>query len=202
MSSCCASASGAIQHVPGRVQGIEGESLVFQFNGQNRKIALSKVAGIYLAGEPSELATDETFDDIVEVYGGIKIPASRLARRHDDESADPMGQTLAFKTDELVDVAIKNGKAISLTELQPREVQQAPFRSDHWLPRERIAVGGTDSARDGKHSRGISVHAKTVLTYAIGDGFNASVPNSGSSCRKARWATRRSGCWETTSRSS
>ena len=112
------SASGAVQHVPGRVQGIEGESLVFQFNGQNRKIALSKVAGIYLAGEPSARAADETFHEIVEVYGGIKIPGQIASLDATTTKVRTQwGQTLAFKTDELVEVAIKNGKAISLTEL-------------------------------------------------------------------------------------
>ncbi|HEX4071344.1 MAG TPA: NPCBM/NEW2 domain-containing protein [Planctomycetaceae bacterium] len=167
------SASGAIQHVPGRVQGIEGESLVFQFNGQNRKIALSKVAGIYLAGEPSEFATDETFHEIVEVYGGIKIPGQIASLDATTTKVRTQwGQTLAFKTDELVDVAIKNGKAISLTELQPREVQQVPFfdRIIGYRVNESLS-GGPILLRDGKHSRGISVHAKTVLTYAIGGRF-------------------------------
>ena len=82
------------------------------------------------------------------------------------------GQTLAFKTDELVEVAIKNGKAISLTELQPREVQQVPFfdRIIGYRVNESLS-GGPILLRDGKHSRGISVHAKTVLTYAIGGRF-------------------------------
>ena len=42
---------GPLQRVPGRVQGIQGESLVLQFNGENRKIAPAKVAGIALASE-------------------------------------------------------------------------------------------------------------------------------------------------------
>ena len=167
------SASGAIQHVPGRVQGIEGESLVVQFNGQNRKIALSKVAGIYLAGEPSAPPVDETFHEIVEVYGGIKIPGQLASLDATTTKVRTQwGQTLAFKTEELVEVAIKNGKAISLTELQPREVQQVPFfdRIIGYRVNESLS-GGPILLRDGKHSRGISVHAKTVLTYAIGGRF-------------------------------
>ena len=174
MSSWRAPPRALVQHVPGRVQGIEGESLVFQFNGQNRKIALSKVAGIYLAGGGRRHSPPmRRSGEIVEVYGGIKIPGQIASLDATTTKVRTQwGQTLAFKTDELVEVAIKNGKAISLTELQPREVQQVPFfdRMIGYRVNESLA-GGPILLRDGKHNRGISVHAKTVLTYAIGGRF-------------------------------
>jgi hypothetical protein len=167
------SPSGALQRVPGHVQGIEAESLVLQFNGEKRKIALAKVAGIYLAGDQSAVDSDETFHEIVEIYGGIKIPGQLASLDATTTNVRTQwGQMLSLKTDELTGVSVKNGKAISLTELEPREVQQVPF-FDRMIPyrvNESLS-GGPILLRDGKHSRGISVHAKTVLTYAIGGRF-------------------------------
>ena len=67
------SATGRLQRVPGRVEGIQGESLVLQFSGENRKIALSKVAGVILAPDRAAKEADRTFHQIVETYGGIKL---------------------------------------------------------------------------------------------------------------------------------
>ena len=133
---------------------------------------------------------------------GSRFPASSPRSTPPRRKCGPNGaRRYAFKTEELVEVAIKNGKAISLTELQPREVQQVPFfdRIIGYRVNESLS-GGPILLRDGKHSRGISVRRKRSSPTRSEDGFNASVPNSGSSCRKASWATRRSACWETTSR--
>ena len=79
---------------------------------------------------------------------------------------------MTFNTDDLTGISIKNGKAISLTELVPSRVEQVPF-FDRMIPfrlNESLS-GGPILLRDGKHSRGISVHAKTVLRYSIGGRF-------------------------------
>jgi len=69
-------------------------------------------------------------------------------------------------------VSVKNGKAISLTELKPSHVKQVPFfdRMIRYRVNESLS-GEPILLRDGKHSRGISVHARTVLRYAIGGRF-------------------------------
>jgi hypothetical protein len=167
------SPAGPLQRVPSRVQGIHGESLVLQFNGENRKIALSKVAGIALASEREAAEADRTFHQIVETYGGIKIPAQLSSL---DANATKLrtlwGEALTLKTDDLTGVSVKYGKAISLTELKPTHVKQVPFfdRMIRYRVNESLS-GGPILLRDGKHSRGISVHSKTVLRYAIGGRF-------------------------------
>ena len=77
-----------------------------------------------------------------------------------------------MKTDDLTGVSVKYGKAISLTELKPTDVKQVPFfdRVIRYRVNESLS-GGPILLRDGKHSRGISVHSKTVLRYAIGGRF-------------------------------
>jgi hypothetical protein len=167
------SAAGALQRVPGRVQGIQGESLVLLFNGESRKIALSKVAGMTLASDPAAADADQSFHQLVETYGGIKIPGQLTSLDATVAQLQTMwGQTLTLKTDDLKGVAVKNGKAISLTELKPSHVKQVPYfdRMIRYRVNESLS-GEPILLRDGKHSRGISVHARTVLRYAIGGRF-------------------------------
>jgi NPCBM/NEW2 domain len=163
------SGAGAVQRVPGRVQGIQGDSLVLKFSGTNRKIALSKVVGVALTSDGPADPADQTFHEVVEIQGGIKIPGQLAALDERNAKFRTLwGQTLDLKTDDLTGVAVKNGKAISLTELKPADVKQIPF-FDRVIPyrvNESLS-GGPILLRDGKHSRGISVHAKTVLTYVL-----------------------------------
>ncbi len=159
--------------MPGRVQGIQGGSLVLLFNGESRKIALSKVAGMVLASDHVAAEADGTFHQMVETYGGIKIPGQLISLDATVTQFRTLwGETLTLKTDDLTGVSVKNGKAISLTELKPSHVKQVPFfdRMIRYRVNESLS-GGPILLRDGKHSRGISVHAKTVLHYVLGGRF-------------------------------
>jgi len=167
------SAAGRLQRVPGRVQGIQGESLVLQFSGENRKIALSKVAGVILASDRTAKEADLSFHQIVETYGGMKLAGQLTSLDAGVAQLHTLwGDTLTLNTDDVTGVSIKNGKVISLTDLVPSQVEQVPF-FDRMIPfrvNESLS-GGEILLRDGKHSQGISVHAKTVLRYSIGGRF-------------------------------
>jgi NPCBM/NEW2 domain-containing protein len=167
------SASGALQRVPCRAVGIRGESLAIQFGSQNRTIALSKVIGVELFTERAAAEGDQGFLQVLETHGGIKVPGRLISL---DPAAATIrtqwGETLTLKTEDLTGVSIKNGKAISLAELKPSEITQVPFfeRTIGYRVDESLS-GGPILLRDGSHSRGISVHAKTVLRYPIGGRF-------------------------------
>jgi hypothetical protein len=167
------STSGALQRVPCRVLGIRGDTLAIQFSGKDRTIALSKLVGVDLFADRGAAEADPAFHQVVETQGGIKIPGQLISL---DAAATKVrtlwGETLTFKTEDLTGVSIKNGKAISLTELKPSEVTQIPFfeRTIGYRVNESLS-GGQILLRDGPHSRGISVHAKTVLRYPIGGRF-------------------------------
>jgi NPCBM/NEW2 domain len=167
------SASGAVQRVPCRVLGIRGDALALQFGGQDRKVALSKVSGVELVVDRAATAGEQTFHQIVETQGGINFPGQLVSL---DAAAAKVrtqwGETLTLKTEELTGISMKNGKAISLTELKPSEVTQIPFfeRTIGYRVNESLS-GGPILLRDGPHGRGVSVHAKTVLRYPIGGRF-------------------------------
>jgi hypothetical protein len=167
------SASGALQRVPCRVLGIRGDALAIQFSGKDRTIAMSKLVGVELFAERAASGPDQTFHQVVEAHGGIKFPGQLIAL---DAAAAKVrtlwGETLTLKTEDLAGVSVKNGKAVSLTELKPSEVTQVPFfeRTIGYRVNESLS-GGPILLRDGAHARGISVHAKTVLRYPIGGRF-------------------------------
>ena len=167
------SAAGRLQRVPGRVEAVQGESLVLQFGGESRKIALTKVAGVILAADRAAKDEDRTFHQIVETYGGVKVACQLTSLDAGVAQLRTLwGQPLTFNTDDLSGISVRNGKVVSLTELVPSRVEQIPF-FDRMIPfrvNESLS-GGTILLRDGKHSRGISVHARTVLRYTIGRRF-------------------------------
>jgi NPCBM/NEW2 domain len=167
------SASGALQQVPCLVLGIRGDSLAIQFGGQEKKVALAKVSGVELFADRAATGAEQTFHQIVETQGGISFPGELVSL---DAAAAKVrtqwGETLTLKTEDLTGLSVKNGKAISLTELKPSEVTQVPFfeRTIGYRVNESLS-GGRILMRDGSHRHGVSVHAKTVLRYAIGGRF-------------------------------
>jgi hypothetical protein len=166
------STGGRIQRVPGRVRGIEGDSLVVQFGGTNRNLALARVVGMVLAAN-RETPTDHGFYQVVETFGGQKIPGELKSLDAGGATFQTRwGDQLLFDVDELTGLVIRNGKAISLTDLAPAHVDQIPY-FDRVVPyrvNESLS-GGPIVLRDGKCGRGISVHAKTVLQYTLGGHF-------------------------------
>ena len=125
------------------------------------------------AAEENAGEGDATFHQVIETYGGNNIPCHLISLGSDVTKLRTLwGEGLSLKTDDLTGVAVKNGKAISLTELKPTHVSQIPFfdRVIRYRVNQSLS-GGPILLHDGKHSRGISVHAKTVLRYAIGGRF-------------------------------
>jgi hypothetical protein len=166
--------SGRIQRVSGLVQAIDGETLTLQFGGQDRKISLQKIAGILLAPDRRASAADVGFHQVIETSAGLKLPGHLVTIAADGTAKfrTLWGDDLLLSMNELTALTVRDGKAVSLTELTPNRVEQVPFfdRLIAYRTNESLS-GGPMTLRDGPCRRGISVHAKTVLAYALGKKF-------------------------------
>jgi hypothetical protein len=167
------SPTGRIQRVPGRIEAIDGDSLRLQFGGESRKIAMQKVVGLILASERVASDADQPFYQVVETYDGMKLPGQLVSLDKADAVIRTLwGQQLTFGIDEVSSLTIRNGKAISLTEVKPARVEQVPY-FDRLIPyrvNESLS-GGPIVLRDGAYSAGISVHARTVLDFVLDGKF-------------------------------
>jgi hypothetical protein len=167
------STSGRIQRVAGRVKGINDKSLVLQFGGEDRTISLEKLAGVILAADRASTDHERDAYQVVETAGGLKMPGRLTSFK---------GVTAAFRTlwgdeigldaNELTALSPRNGKVVFVTDLVPADVKQVPFfdRLIGYRVNESLS-GGPLELQDGRHRRGISVHAQSVLTYRLPGAF-------------------------------
>ena len=159
--------------VRGITMGINGESLRFKFNDEEKKINLTKVVGIIFGGNESK--RDPSLRQTVQLGNGDSVSGTWTQF---DPAAGLMtlktswGSTLDIPFSSVLRVSSVNGRLTFLTDMKPVAVEQTPY-FDRMLPYQinRSLVGGPLKLIDGEYRIGIAVHSRTVLTYDVDGQF-------------------------------
>ena len=159
--------------VRGKALGLAGDSLTFRFDGRDRKIAMAKLVGVVFGSRPPPAATGPHFTVSLadgDVLSGewVAMTADRLTVR------TSYGQTIVLANKRVVAVASVGGRLTYLSDLRPARVEQSgyfgrvvPYRTDHALG------GGPIRLADGTtFARGVATHARCVLEYDLGSGYD------------------------------
>ena len=116
--------SGEVQRVSGKVIGREGESLLFEIEGQTRKLNWAKVAGLVFRVLPPT-PSDSAYE-LVDFTSG-----QHLSGRCTNLTADVFQmetiwkQSIELPRSQLAHIVVKNGRVVSLLEKTPSQVEQA-----------------------------------------------------------------------------
>ena len=142
-------ADGQVQQVSGSVLGITDEALKFEFQGQERSIALKRVAAV-ITRQPAELTAEDRRDTrrlriLFDLCGPDQFVGHLVAMTPGRATIElPWGQTLSISRNAIYKMIVLNGRMQSLEDLTPAEVAQTPYfdRMLNWQSGQSL-VGGT-----------------------------------------------------------
>jgi hypothetical protein len=152
------------------VTNTEADKITMTVNGDSVPVPLENVAAVYFAAPGQTKATGERgfrirlSDGSSFVAAGVKLTDTRLALTMADKSTrelDLAGVTL----DEQV-----NGPLVWLSSLKPVDDKQVSQFDLSWPTRMDRSVTGNRIRYDRLYDRGIGVHAKSTLTFALDAG--------------------------------
>jgi hypothetical protein len=158
--------------VRGKAVGIDGESLRFQFDGAERRISLDRLVGVTI-GASDRLPPDPTFHQAARLDSGDVLSGTWTA-------FDGTTVSMRFSWGSVVSVPVEavngidcvNGRVVYLSDLKPVTVEQTPFFGRVIAFRNDTSLeGGPIKLSDGEYKKGIAVHSRCVLTYALDGKF-------------------------------
>ncbi len=145
--------------------------------------------GVVFATHPPAAASDQPYQ-LFQLANGYHISGSWTGLENGVATCTfPWGGKLLLPTAAIAAVEFRNGKLVYLSDLKPTNVEEVayfgrpiPYALDKSLLSEPLKLAGKD------YRKGLAVHARTVLTYAIGKnyarlkstiGFDESIPKRG-----------------------
>ena len=164
--------SGDVKRVVGKILSLSGESLLFEIDGQTRKLSWAKVVGLVFRQSPPP-ATALSYE-IVDFANGQHLAGHCLSLTPELFQMETIWkQTLEFPRSQLARFSIKNGRIQPLVERTPTHIAQVgfldlvhPYRINQSFTGSPLQIG------DEKYSEGLCTHSHTTLDYDIQGEFS------------------------------
>jgi hypothetical protein len=166
--------------VKGSVLGLEGTSLGFVYEGQQRKIGVDRIVGVVLTPQKRSAATrpvaagELNAINVSMVNGDVLSGSWKLFKDRTASIQSPWDQTLQLPQASISTIEIRNGRTTYLSELKPVKVEQTPY-FDRVIPwrADSALDGGPLKLNDGKqYAHGIAMHSRCLLVYDLAGGFD------------------------------
>jgi hypothetical protein len=164
---------GDIVAVRGAAAGVDGNELIFRYEGEDRRINLANLIGIIFAERPAAKA-DDSFHQVVRFVDGEQLSGRWISLEKNTFVLETDGQTQSkFKRGAVGGIDFRNGRLIYLSDLTPSKVEQTPF-FDQLIPYQTDAALGGGPLRLGNaiYDKGLAVHSRCVLEYDLGGRFD------------------------------
>jgi hypothetical protein len=162
---------GQIQRVSGQVLGIAEGTLKFDYQGQERSIALDRIAAV-IPRRPAPVA--ESGPRRIRLLFDLCGPNRFVGYLKEMTSGSvtiemPWGDEFKMSRNWVYKMNVLNGRMQSLQDLPPAEVAETPFLDHilHWqagksLTGEGLRIGQTS------YPKGVCLHSRTKLTWDLG----------------------------------
>ncbi|WP_417391733.1 NPCBM/NEW2 domain-containing protein [Gimesia sp.] len=164
---------GNVHRVSGEVVGMNEESLLFQYQGQQREVNLERVVGLVLQKNRVKPESKLALQSLMTLIGNTQIPG--VVELNEGANASitmPWGDRFSINKDYLESVKTVNARSVSLVEIQPDSVKQVPFFNQQYPYQiNKSLIGQPLKIGTQSFSKGICVHARTVLVYQLGKNF-------------------------------
>ncbi|MEZ6056186.1 MAG: NPCBM/NEW2 domain-containing protein [Planctomycetaceae bacterium] len=163
-----------VQRVSGKLLGFDGEKLRFEFNGQERSIAMERVLGFVRRNADAKEAPPLGLSGIVQLPQQQRLPGLLTAITPQGMATLelPWGGTIELKRSDLIRQTITGGRLQWLSSLTPSNVIETPY-FDRRIPWRRNTSLTGDTIRIGERSyrQGVSQHSRSKLTYTLDGGY-------------------------------
>jgi NPCBM/NEW2 domain-containing protein len=161
--------------VEGRVEGFRDGRLQVSASIGALSIDPHRIRGLIMAQGDAPLEPTSGIQTVVETMGGERITGEWLALTSNAIRLKPSwGPELAVPLERLTRLTVLNGRLVFLPDIRPAEVQESssfdtphPFRIDRSQGGRPLRLGGR------VYARGLGVHARSALTYALAGSFRS-----------------------------
>lgn len=163
----------ARDRVEGELQGIGADKIQFLLAGKPLAVDRSRVLSIALAPRPGRAEPQPGLLLALDLGGGERL-TGRWVRLGQDVLTIRLdwGETLDIPLTSLARLEVRNGKLVYLSDLRPSDVRMVPFLDGTVPFQPDRSVSGRPLRLAGKlYRRGLGVHSRTELTYALDGGF-------------------------------
>jgi len=158
----------AISQVTGTAHALTAGKLGFTFEGQDRSINQARLIGLVFAAQPRKGSQAAPYQLVTLLSGDVL--AGTWTKLNDDELFldTTWGGKLTLARATVGKVAFRNGKVSYLSDLEPEAVEEvAYFGRLMNYRRDQALDGGPLKLANKPVAKGLAVHSRSVLTYAL-----------------------------------
>lgn len=163
---------GSATQIAGQIEQVTDGKLDINYEGQLRSIRTERLFGWVFAQRPAVERGASPYQ-VFEFVRGDALAGEFLGFDHDrPELKTAWDAVLRVPRKALAGIGFHNGKMVYLSDLDPVEVEEVPY-FDRLLPHKRdMALDGGPLTIDGTtYEKGLAVHSRCVLTYALDGQF-------------------------------
>lgn len=160
---------GKVHRVTGEVVSMDSQSLRFLYQGEEREVKQDRVVGLVLHKKRTEKKNSLKLISLIRLVGGSQLPGVVSSTDPTQLTIDlPGGAKLSVSNEDLESVKTINARSVSLTEIIPETVTEVPFFNQVFPYQINRSFNGKE-LQIGKQlfSKGLCVHAKTILVYRL-----------------------------------
>jgi NPCBM/NEW2 domain len=163
---------GDVKAVAGLVTGMDDTSLHFKFEGEEHTIKLDRIVGVIFAQKdaPAETGLYQTFTlmNSDTLSGRTQGMANGIFQVVPTTGGSGNTARMELPLAMLTKLETRNGRMVYVSDLTPISVSQSPY-FERLMPYQvnQSLTGGAMRLNDGTVAKGIAVHSRCVLTYAL-----------------------------------
>jgi hypothetical protein len=164
----------SIAEITGSVQGVAEKQFLFEFEGQAQKINLDRIVGVVFAAHPAAQSPSAPYQ-VAELTTGERVAGTLKAISEQTvELETALGASVQIPRANVQRIGFRNGKLVHLSDLEPTAVEEVPYFSRRAPYRRDVNLQGkTLSMKGSTYAKGLAVHARSVLTYALDGQFDS-----------------------------
>ena len=158
----------ALQVVTGTAHGVVEGKLRFTFEGEERPINVSRLAGIVYAQHVRKHSGASPYQ-LVQLLSGDVVSGSWKAVDDKQLAVETTwGGEVSIPRPAVAKILFRNGKVTYLSDLDPAAVEEVPYFG-HLLSyqRDQGFGGGPIKLKDKTYTKGLAVHSRSLITYAV-----------------------------------
>jgi NPCBM/NEW2 domain-containing protein len=159
--------------VEGRVEGFRDGRLQVSAPIGALSIDPHRIRGLILARGDAPLDPAPGIQVTLETMAGERLTGEWLALTSSEIRLKPSwGPEMAVPLERATRLTVLNGRLVFLSDIHPTEVQETPFFDTPHPFRVDRSQGGRPLRLGGRvYARGLGVHARSALTYALAGSF-------------------------------
>jgi hypothetical protein len=156
-----------VSQVIGSAHGVSEGKLQFTFEGEDRSINLGRLIGIVYAKGPKKSPDAKPYQLAQLLSGDVLAGVWQTADDNQISLQTAWGPVSVPRT-AVARVVFRNGKVTFVSDLEPASVEQVPYfgRLMTWS-RDQAFNGNPLKLKGKAYAKGLAVHSRCVLTYAI-----------------------------------